>query len=63
MVPFIQRSLFHSKIFRATDIKDNTITRNVEAAVLHALPTSTEVAIDLSKPLLLEVSADTATYD
>ena len=63
MVPFIQRSLFLSKIFRATDIKDNTITRNVEAAVLHALPTSTEVAIDLSKPLLLEVSADTATYD
>ena len=36
---------------------------NVEATVLHALPTSTEVAIDLNKPLLLETTADTAIYD
>ena len=63
MVPFIKKSLLISKIFRITSVKDNTTTRNVEATVLHALPTSTEVAIDLNKPLLLEITADTATYD
>ena len=63
VISFIQRSLFLSKIFRVTAIKDNTTVRNVEATVLHALPTSTEVAIDLNKPLLLEITADTATYD
>ena len=50
MIPFIQKSFLLSKVFRETAIKDNT-TRNVEATVLHALPTSTEVAIDLNKPL------------
>ena len=63
VIPFIQRSLFLSKIFRVTAIKDNATVRNVEATVLHALPTSTEVAIDLNKSLLLEIGADTATYD
>jgi hypothetical protein len=44
-------------------IKDNATVRNVEATVLHALPTTTEIAIDLNKPLLLEISTDAATYD
>ena len=59
-VPFIQ---FLSKILGVTVIKDNTAVRNVEATVLHALPTTTEVAIDLNKPLLLEISSDAATYN
>ena len=63
MVPFIQRSPFLSKILGVTVIKDNTAVRNIEAAVLHALPTTTEIAIDLNKPLLLEISTDAATYD
>ena len=63
MVPFIQRSQFLSKILGVTVIKDDTAVRNVEASLLHALPTTTEVAIDLNKPLLLEISADAATYN
>ena len=62
MIPYIQRSSFLSKILGVTVINDNTTIRNVEATVLHAL-TTTEVAIDLNKPLLLEISADAATYD
>ena len=56
MTHFIQRSQFLSKILGVTVIKDDTAVRNVEAAMLHALPTTTEVAIDLNKPLLLEIS-------
>ena len=63
MVPFIQRSQFLSKILGVTVIKDDTAVRNIEASVLHALPTTTEVAIDLNKPLLLEISTDAATYN
>ena len=65
MIPIIKRSYFLSKIFRKTAVNDNgySTTRNVETAVLHALPTSTEVAIDLNKPLLLEITADTAAYN
>ena len=63
MVPFIQRSQFLSKILGVTVIKNDTAVRNVEASVLHALPTTTEVAIDLNKPLLLEISTDAATYN
>jgi predicted outer membrane repeat protein len=63
MIPFIQKSQFLSKILGVTVIKDNATVRNVEATVLHALPTTTEVAIDLNKPLLLEISTDAATYD
>ena len=64
MVPFIKKSLLVSKIFTITSMKD-TAARNVETTVTvqHALPTFTEVAIDLDKPLLLEITADTATYD
>ena len=63
MVPFIQRSQFLSKILGVTVIKDDTAVRNIEASVLYALPTTTEVAIDLNKPLLLEISTDAATYN
>jgi predicted outer membrane repeat protein len=63
MIPFIQKSRFLSMILGVTVIKDNATVRNVEATVLHALPTTTEVAIDLNKPLLLEISTDAATYD
>ena len=63
LIPFIQTSFLLRKIFRETAIEDNTTARNVEATVLHALPTSTEVVIDLNKPLLLEITADTATFD
>ena len=51
------------KVCGETAVNDNPTTRNVETAVLHVLPTSTEVAIDLNKPLLLEITADTATYN
>ena len=63
MIPFIQKSQSLSKILGVTVIKDDTAVRNVEATVLHALPTTTEVAIDLNKPLLLEISTDAATYN
>ena len=64
MVPFIQRSQFLSKILGVTVIKDDTAVTamNVEATMLHALPTTTEVAIDV-QPLLLEISTDAATYN
>ena len=50
-------------ILRVTTVNDNDTARNVEANVLHALPTTTdhEVAIDLNKPLL-EITVDTAIY-
>ena len=66
MVPFIQRSQFLSKILGVTvikDIDDTAVTAmNVETTMLHALPTTTEVAIDV-QPLLLEISTDAATYN
>jgi hypothetical protein len=62
MIHLIQRSPFLGKILGVT-VRDNIAIRNVETTVLHALPTTTEVAIDLNKPLLLEISADTVTYD
>ena len=58
MLPYMQRL---RNILRVTTINDNVTARNVEANVLHALPTTTEVAIDLNKPLL-EITADAATY-
>ena len=60
MVPFIQRSQLLSKILGVAVIKDDTAVRNVEA---HTLPTTTEVAIELNKPLMLEISTDAATYN
>ena len=62
MTPITKRSYILSKIFRETAVNDNPTTRNVETVVLYALSTSTEVAIDLNK-LLLEITADTATYN
>ena len=63
ILPFIQRYQFLSKILGVAAVKDNTTVRNVETTLLHALPTCTEVAIDLNQPLLLEITADTPTYD
>ena len=63
MIPFVQKSYFLNKVFGETAVNNNPTTRNVETAVLYALPTSTEVAINLNKPLLLEITADTATYN
>ena len=63
MIPFVQKSYFLSKVSGETAVNDNLTTRNVETAVLHALPTTTEVAIDLNRPLLLEITADTVTYN
>ena len=42
MVPFIQRSQFLSKILGVTVIEDDTAVTvmNIEASVLHALPTT-----------------------
>ena len=62
MILFVQKSYFLSKVCGETAVNDNP-TRNVKTAVLHVLPTSTEVAMDLNKPLLLEITADTATYN
>ena len=64
MIPCIQRSQFLSKILGVTVIKDDTAVTamNVETTMLHTLPTTTEVAIDV-QPLLLEISTDAATYN
>ena len=56
MVPLIQRSQFLSKILGVTVIVDDTVVRNVEATMLHALSITTE-----NKSLLLEISTDAAT--
>ena len=52
MLPFIQKSLLLSKILRITPVKDQTRAGDKDAAELQALPTSTEVDIDLREPLL-----------
>ena len=59
--PFIQKSLLLSKILRITPVtKDKTTTGDKDAAELHALPTSTEVDVDLREPLL-EISESQTT--
>ena len=52
MVPFIQKSLLLSKMLRIAPVKDKTTARDKDAAELQALPTSTEVDVDLHEPLL-----------
>ena len=52
MLPFIQKSLLLSKILRITPVKDQTRAGDKDAAELQALPTSTEINVDLREPLL-----------
>jgi hypothetical protein len=52
MLPFIQKSLLLSKILRITPVKDQTRAVDKDAAELQALPTSTEIDVDLREPLL-----------
>ena len=60
MLPFIQKSLLLSKILRITPVKDQTRAGDKDAAELQALPTSTEIDVDLREPLL-EVTESQAT--
>ena len=53
IIPFIQKSLLFSKVFRTAPVKDmQTTERNRNAAELQTLPTSTEIDVDLREPLL-----------
>ena len=52
VLPFIQKSLLLSKILRITLVKDQTRAGDKDAADLQALPTSTEINVDLREPLL-----------
>ena len=52
MLPFIQKSLLLSTILRITPVKDETTARDRKNTELHALPTSTEIDVDLREPLL-----------
>ena len=52
MLPFIQKFLLLSKILRITPVKDQTRAGDKDAAELQALPTSTEINVDLREPLL-----------
>ena len=52
MLPFIQKSILLSKILRITPVKDQTRAGDKDAAELQALPTSTEIDVDLREPLL-----------
>ena len=60
MLPFIQISLLLSKILRITPAKDQTRAEDKDATELQALPTSTEINIDLREPLL-EITESQAT--
>ena len=59
MFPFIKKSLLLSKILRITPVKDQTRAGDKDAAELLALPTSTEINVDLREPLL-EISESQA---
>ena len=53
MLPFIQKSLPLSKILRITPVtEDKSIAGDKDATELQALPTSTEIDVDLHEPLL-----------
>ena len=52
ILPFIQKSLLLSKILRITPVKDQTRAGDKDAAELQALPTSTEIDVNLREPLL-----------
>ena len=61
MLPFIPDSLLLSKILEITQVKDQIIARagDKDATELQALPTSTEIDVDL-RELLLEVTESQA---
>jgi hypothetical protein len=61
MLPFIQKSLLLSKILRITPVKDQTRAGDKDAAELQALPTSTEIDVDLREPLLEITESQAAT--
>jgi hypothetical protein len=54
MLPFIQKSLLLNKILRITPVKDQTTVDlgGKDNPELQALPTSTEIDVDLREPLL-----------
>ena len=52
MLPFIQKSLLLSKILRITPVKEQTRAGVKDAAELQALPTSTDIDVDLRESLL-----------
>ena len=52
MLPFIQKSLLLSTILRITPVKDETSAGDRKNTELLALPTSTEIDVDLREPLL-----------
>ena len=52
MLPLIQKSLLLSKILRITQVKGKITAGDKDAAELQALPTSTEIDVDLREPLL-----------
>ena len=60
LLPFIQKSLLLSKILRTTPVKDQTRAGDKDAAELQAVPTSTEIDVDLREPLL-EITESQAT--
>ena len=60
MLPFIKRSLVLSVILRITPAKDKPTAGDKDATELHALPTSTEVDVDLREPLLEITESQTA---
>ena len=51
VLPFIRKSLFLSTILRTTPVKDETTAGDKNTELL-ALPTSTEIDVDLREPLL-----------
>ena len=62
MLPVIQKSLLLSTILRITPVTENQTTSGAkDTAELCALPTSTEVDVDLREPLL-EVTESQAIY-
>jgi hypothetical protein len=52
MLPFFQKYLLLSKILRITPVNDQTRAGDKDIAELQALPTSTEIDVDLREPLL-----------
>ena len=61
MLPFIQKSLLLSTILRITPVKDETTAGDRKNTELLALPTSTEIDVDLREPLLEITESHAAT--
>ena len=59
ILPFIQKSQILCKILSITPIKGKTEAGDKDAAELQALPTSTEVDVDLHKPPLETIESQT----